>query len=94
MKKLLPIITALFCLPYAADAQIAIYWRNEAPNGNWEWGSTCDAGSDGSWYYPSPWNGFRKRPDCYGAKYIHFDNNNQTTMYLNSSDDFSAYQIF
>ena len=93
MKKLLPIITVLLCLPYAADAQIAIYWRGEAPNGNWEWGSTCDAGSDGSWYYPSPWNGFRKRPDCYGAKYIHFDNNNQTTMNLNSSDDFSAYQI-
>jgi autotransporter-associated beta strand protein len=92
MKKLLLILSILICFIATANAQVAVYWRGEATNGNWEWGSSCDGGSDGNWYYAT-WGGNRKRPDCYANHYIHFDNNNQTTMLLNAGSDFNVAQI-
>lgn len=92
MKKLLFLLTLFFGVISCINAQVAVYWRGEATNGNWEWGSSCDNGSDGNWYY-TEWGGNRKRPDCYGAKFVHFDNNNQTNMELNSNDDFSIIQL-
>jgi hypothetical protein len=91
MKKLL--LFLLLTIMYNVHAQVNVYWRNEAPNGNWEWGSTCEAGSDGNWYFDS-WGGNRKRPDCFAKHYIHFTNNNQPVMNLNSNDDFSMNKIF
>ncbi|MFP9113409.1 autotransporter-associated beta strand repeat-containing protein [Flavobacterium sp. RHBU_3] len=91
MKKLLLLFYILF--GYSALAQTDVYWRSEAPNGNWEWGSSCDGGSDGQWYYAN-WGGNRKRPDCISYHYLHFSNNNQTTMNLNSNDDFSVNRIY
>lgn len=91
MKKLLFLITVI--LTYCGtSAQVAVYWRGEATNGNWENGSSCDGGSDGNWYYAT-WGGNRKRPDCYANHYIHFDNNNQTNMLLNAGADFNIGQI-
>jgi len=92
MKKLLLLLTVYLGAVSTINAQVAVYWRGEATNGNWDWGSTCDSGSDGNWYY-TDWGGNRKRPDCYGPKFIHFDNNNQTNMELNSNDDFSIIQL-
>lgn len=92
MKKLLLTLAILLCFLSSVHAQVAVYWRGEATNGNWEWGSSCDGGSDGNWYYAT-WGGNRKRPDCHANHYIHFDNNNQTTMLLNAGGDFNVSQI-
>lgn len=91
MKKLL--LFALTVVLYNANAQVNVYWRNEAPNANWESGSTCEPSGDGNWYYDS-WGGYRKRPDCFAKHYIHFDNANKPVMDLNSFDDFSMNKIF
>lgn len=92
MKKLLLILLVIFCAVGTLNAQVAVYWRGEASNGNWQWGSSCDGGSDGNWYYAG-WGGNRMRPDCYNNHYLHFDNNNQTTMLLNAGADFYVGQI-
>ena len=92
MKKLLLLFTLLFS--YIALGQTDVYWRSEAPNGNWEFGSGAEwYDTDGNWYYGGSWGGNRFRPDSWAYHYVHFSNNNQTVMNLNSANDFAVNQL-
>jgi len=75
-------------------AQDQVYWRNEAPNGEWGWGGDCsNTSSGGNWFY-SIGGGERERPDCgANANVILFNNGNQPAMNLNSGSDFTVNQV-
>lgn len=79
---------------YGSNAQETIYWSNSSVNGNWDWGNGCSINEGGNWYWSASGSGNRKRPDCYASfNIIKFDNNTNSTMNLNSLDDFNANQI-
>lgn len=84
----------LLLLACGASAQDLIFWSGTSANGNWEWGNGCNANDGGNWYWSTSVSGNRKRPDCYASyNIIKFDNSTNSTMNLNSSDNFSANQI-
>jgi hypothetical protein len=78
----------------SANAQEIIYWSNFSSYGNWDWGNGCNINEGGNWYWSTSGIGNRKRPDCYASyNIIKFDNSTNSTMNLNSLDNFSANQI-
>ena len=93
MKK---ITLFIFCVNFTiwAFSQTTVYWRTDGPSdGKWTWGSTCEAGSDGQWFYNS-WGGNRQRPDCFGNHDVYFDGNGINTMDLNGLNDYGVRRIF
>lgn len=73
-------------------AQDHVYWRGESPNGEWDWGTTCEPWvADGNWHYSTSENGYIKRLDCFTTHTInHFGNPKQLLMNLNSFFDFKV----
>ena len=88
MKRILLLVVLLYT-NITGYTQTDVFWRAEPLTGSWDFGSLCtSSGSDGNWIYSS--GGNRKRPDCESQQNrIYFGNNNQTTMNLNSADDYS-----
>lgn len=83
------------------NAQQAVYWRNEAANGNWVNGSnSCgEIGSSNSqWWYPgfSP-NAARNNPSCYDGSTtrhnLEINNNAFTAMTLNAGGNLPIRQL-
>jgi|GEM_PF-2527044 len=94
VSKVLLLFILTYSLSVSVYSQDHVYWRDLQTNGDWDWGSSCDnTGNDGHWNWTVA-GGFRKRPDCYlTANIIHFDNNNQVVMNLNSIDNYFVNQI-
>ena len=93
MKK---ILLFLFFIGFyqSVFSQETVYWSGSSANGNWDWGSGCNANSGGNWYWASGGTGNRQRPDCFSSyNRINFDNSAYTTMNLNSTFDFSVNQL-
>jgi hypothetical protein len=76
------------------NAQETIYWSNSSVNGNWDWGNGCSINEGGNWFWSTSGIGNRKRPDCSTSfNIIKFGNITNSTMNLNSSDNFNVNQL-
>jgi autotransporter-associated beta strand protein len=89
MKKLfLPFFFALaiiLVLSNTVCAQQDVYWRNDAATNNWwdgnnPWYRNCD-----SWWIARPDYNTCNNATTIGGNYLHFDNNNRTTMSVNGA---------
>jgi len=77
---------ALMGLPVAKG--VDVYWRSDWTDLYWDSSQGCsDMGTPASPWWYNGWepNNARGRPDCYGNHIVHFNNNNQVSMTLNTS---------
>jgi len=85
IPKTLLLLVAFVFLGASAIAQQDVYWRSDAGTSNWwdginPWYRTCD----GWWLARVDYNQCNNNTTI-GGNFVHFDNNNQTTMTVNGA---------
>jgi autotransporter-associated beta strand protein len=85
MKKIILLLLLSFLFNSVIFSQQDVYWRNDAATSNWwddnkPWYRSCDG-----WWLARPDYSECHNNSTIGGNYIHFDNNNQTSMTINGS---------